>query len=375
MIFSNHDIDVLKKINPCDCESYLELKLWNKIGVMPNKASIWEKLINDQLIGVWIPINSEMQDYVNRMIELVELLSKIENRALESIIADILNVGMDTIIITLFQNKPDSNLSLINASELMKKSVNMVAAAAQAVMQPKAYYSSKYPKEVNGLLNEIKLGHTERGSFIISLHLPITPQLKELPFSDIQSQESPFGRKVIAKIAELAPLAIRAANNRSFGEFSEAIPLGLSANFCEALADISKICGDDGVKFSFAWSITRPTNNNLNNEFFITPYIGGILRDAAKNIRETNPVTDSEISGYVIRLDSEDTNNAGDIIVKDILPEKPRNISIKLDATNYQKAIIAHQNNSRITLYGDLDLSNKTYILTNVSRFELEQEY
>lgn len=377
MIFSTYDVSIIQKILPLHCESYLEERLWIKKNIIPHKASIWEKLVNEEWFTVLLPLDTDLKDYVNRVIDFIEILKNVENRALESIIADLLQANTDTIRVTVFKDKPEVSLPLTNASDLIKRSIDMIASVAQSIIKTRPYYVSRYPKEVEDLLNKIKMGHTERGSFVISMHIPVPPRLRDLvtPLladnETIEENDEPFERRVMTRISRLIPIAVDAANTRDINAFEEAVSSGLSANFCEALSDIAEICGDDGAHFGISWAATRPPMKNwhLKNTFLVRPDIAETLKEAGKLLRKNSPNNDIEINGYVVRLDSVNTEDQGEIKIIDTLSGKARNVFITLGREKYQQAIHAHKEGLMVRVCGDMETSRKKNILTNITQF------
>ena len=124
MIFSSYDKNLIEKILPLYCRSYFKEHGWLEIGQMESKASLWQKDLDNKSVKVLIPIDTNLHDYNSRMVELLEILQEIENRPLESIIMDLLNTNSDTLRITAFKGEPHMSLPLINASKLLKRSVN-----------------------------------------------------------------------------------------------------------------------------------------------------------------------------------------------------------------------------------------------------------
>jgi len=376
MIFSAHDINIIKKILPLHCESYLEERGWKKTSHIEKKASIWEKIFeNGFKVKTLIPLDTELRDYKSRIIDFIETLKKVENRALESIITDLLQSNADTFRITAFKDKPEVSLPLIDASTLIRKTVDMMTSVAQSLIKPQPYFQYRHPKEVDDFLSKLKMGHTERGSFIVAIHAPVQPRLKNLlsEVEEIKEKEEPFERRVMIALSHLIPTAIEAANTRDEKAFEEAIPEGMSSNFCEALSSITEICGGDGAHLNIAWAPVRPIMSSwkLKNDFFVRPDTAGTLKEAAKVLRKNVPEKDIEIQGYVIRLDKNHDAEEGEIRIYDNLSDKSRNISIMLDKYKYSKAIEAHREGNMLNVKGDLDKDGKKQTLTNIKFFDL----
>jgi len=345
------------------------------------KSTVWHKILpNGTEEYILLPMDTELKDYIARMIDLVNTLKQSEGRALESIITDLLQSNSDTFRVVAYKDRAEPSLPLVDAATLIKRSVDMITAAAYSISTKRAYYASRYPKEVEDFLKKIRLGHTERGSFIVSMHVPVQPRIKNI-FSvsemseDILNPKSnePFERRVMIQLAELTAIAIDAANSMELEQFTEAIPLGLNANFCEALSDIAGVCGDDGTHFDINWAPTRSINKswNIKTKFNIRPDTAEALRSAGQMLRKNEPELNVEICGYVVRLDSSNSIESGEIKIIDTLSSNARSIYLQLNGENYQRAIDAHKAGKLVSVRGNIEKQGKKSVVKDIYGFQL----
>lgn len=90
-IFYKQNKEQIEKILPEQYCKYLEGLGWVKIGEYPNKASVWEKTHENNKVGVHVPISTRFDDYILRIMELLNKLEIVENKSKEEIIKEILN--------------------------------------------------------------------------------------------------------------------------------------------------------------------------------------------------------------------------------------------------------------------------------------------
>jgi hypothetical protein len=91
-MLSTPEIDLIDKITPGNSESYLKNKGWIHTKNMGCDATVWEySLENGDLTAVLVPKKTEFIDYRNRIIDILSILRKVEDRSLESIAKDILS--------------------------------------------------------------------------------------------------------------------------------------------------------------------------------------------------------------------------------------------------------------------------------------------
>lgn len=369
------DTDILRKILPLHITSYLAANGWRCISKYSNIASIWQKYE----IKVIIPSDTNLIDYVSRVLDILHVLSDIEERPEENIMTDILRSNADTIRITAYKGKPINALPLHDASNLLKSSLDMIASVAQSIINPRPYFCSRYSKDVEDFVNGLKMGHTEQGSFIVNIFSKTEPRLQNLltPLETEQEllsgNDEPLGRKTIMRISKLLPTAISAANNQDEQMFMNSIKDGMSANFCESISEITKICGDEGANIDISWAPVRPIMPywHLETNFNIRQDTADVLIEAAQRLRTVAPEKDSEIQGYVVKCERNETENQGEIKVNDTSGDKPRAIYLTLSGADYKRAVEAHKDGLMVMAKGDIEKQTKKQALINIREFEI----
>lgn len=376
------DTNILRKILPLHVTSYLDAHNWESVKTYGEIASIWQKCEGDECVKIIVPSDTELADYISRILDVIKVLSKVEKRSLDYIITDILRANADTIRITAYKGKPVNSLPLQEASNLLKSSLDMIASVAQSIIKPRPYFCSRYSKEVEDFVDGLKMGHTEQGSFIVNIFSKTDPRLQNL-FTPIEKEQElldkddePLGRKTIMRISQLLPVAINAANNRDKKQFMDSIKDGMSANFCEAVSEITKICGEDGANIDISWAPVRPVMPywHLKTNFNIRQDTADVLTEAAQQLRTLAPEKDVDIRGYVVKCEKNETANQGEIKVNDISNDKSRAVYLVLKNEEYKKAVLAHKDGIMISAKGDIEKQAKKQILKNIRDFETIQE-
>ncbi len=382
MILSLYDNELLDKILPFHCEAYLKHNDWSKLGIRKDSQgpveSAWEKSINDKAYRIFVPLDTELSDYKFSIVFLIEKLKKLEERNYESIICDLLNANTDTFRVIVYKDQPEVNLSFKKADTLLEAVYEMFASASQAVYEmfahrkPKSVYSFKKPLEVENFLNALKLGHTERGSFIITIHGPaLSPRINTL-FEDNFEDES-FERSSMIKIPGLINLAQKLSIDPSVANINEAVNDGLSANFCEALANATDVI-DKGIHFNFSWASIRPPLSNWieKNNFYVRSDESKTIREIGKNLKVKYPEYDVEVKGHIIKLDRDKDAETGKITVLDENVNPHRKVIVELNKDDYKKSTDAHRDCKAITIQGDIEKkSSKLIMLNNSSNFKI----
>jgi hypothetical protein len=91
-MISKYDTDILSKIIPLSCETYLKNRGWRKTAKIGSIAVIFGKeKENGQLIEILIPTDVELLDYKNRIADLLSALQNVEDRRWQYIASDIIS--------------------------------------------------------------------------------------------------------------------------------------------------------------------------------------------------------------------------------------------------------------------------------------------
>ena len=172
---------------------------------------------------------------------------------------------------------------------LIKCSADLVLAAACAAVAPKPVYRTRKPQEAVEFVSRVRLGAPEEGSFVVTLHVPVPPALQSAPSDEPESQ--PFERRSTLMLAESVVAARHAAERAGLGEgmepFHAATAHGVSANLCEALAQL--VAGDavSELELLFGWAASRPVRTGAARQIRLGSDVGAVLQEAARQLRAT----------------------------------------------------------------------------------------
>jgi len=372
----NNNNDIINKILPINCEAYLKNKGWSETGRLGNVARLFGKA-NDsgKFFEVLVPTKTDVGDFKSVMLKLLFALQDFENRSLDYIANDIVLANFDVFRIIAFKGDTTASLPLEDAKTLLDKSLTMMASAAQSIITQQPYFHS-WRSEVNKFLPKLRMGHTERGSFIVTLQTPIAPILTpQLPLPDMEPLiiEEPFERQVTTRLCSLISDANTIANEPNPETLTQSIARGMSTNFFEALADITDVCGEGGANLDMTWAAIRPIQSawNIKDRFVVERAKVETLREAGRTLRTRMPEMNVEITGFVITLHRDENAEKGTIKLNDIKSSPTRVISIELESEHYNRAIEAHRDGKIVVIRGDLQKNVRGQTLSNVKEFEV----
>ena len=215
------------------------------------------------------------------------------------------------------------------------------------------------------LLEGIRLGQTEHGSFVVTLLTPVvSPPLPAL-FQEHDDSDDPIERQMTRRLSEALAAARKATERATTGDeaaFAGSVERGVSANLCDALV---KLIGPfPTLDLSVAWARTRPINPP-REIFRFARADAAILSEAARQFRNREPQPDTRLFGTVQRLKRDEDEASGTIYLRTPIDGKNRSVAVVLKKAEYDRAIQAHKEKMPIILQGDLERNGRRWRLLN----------
>jgi predicted HTH domain antitoxin len=211
---------------------------------------------------------------------VISSLSIIENRDYVEILNEIYSIGYDILSFKLESEKAlKGSVPIKELSTLMNNIPNIITYCACSEILAKSQYTGKPFKEAEQLREYCRFGQTQKGSYIITVMIPLDETYREKTLfqfdedykADEEDEEylKDLGRKTIVRLIN-GLNEVKEIDLIDETKFKDEYPLTLNKNICEAFTDISKTMQDYTINITSKWeSITRkseyvlPTNANI----------------------------------------------------------------------------------------------------------------
>jgi hypothetical protein len=328
-----------------------------------------------------VPLKPDFKDYPLRVSEAIETIGMAESRPLTAILRDVMTATYDLIRVRVDNPRyPDGSLKLDDGVSLFDNARKLMASAARSTYDPRPQFVAGMPNEVTNYLDRVRLGQTERGSYIVNLLSPTMryPEQDQLFSTEQFESEDTFERRVTSTLAR-ALEATRSAVGQSVEDpymkkFDEAVPVGVSANLCEAIAEIGQSGRDTGVEVDLRWALSRPVADREDLSVYFRAIDIPVIREAGKHLRST-PSREERIEGYVVRLARErGLSDEGTVSIQSLVEDRLRRITVELMPSAYQRAVRAHEADRKVACYGKLERRGKTFFLREPRRLEILED-
>lgn len=364
----------LAGIKPADVRWYVLGRGWR---TMPSKRrSVALYVLEEQDEQLQVPLAGNEHDIRSMMTEVLLTLAKVEHRSLEDITNDVRHPYEDVLRLRVQSKLADSGTLPLSAGlELFEGAKKLLVAAGCAAISPQAFYPRKALKPVDEFIARCQIGQTAIGSYVATvLCPPLSPVGPSLFEEDIEAP--PFDRQVTETLMDGLSVLNSAVQDGSTERITNGIEHGVSADLCDALANITPPEEHSILSIELAWSPVRPkiSRQILSSVRFAVPDLA-FIQNAGKKLREQfeRPAT---IRGRITVLRDQPVVLAEMrriVEVRTTLEGKGVTVRFSLNEAEYSNACNAFRDHRDIQCSGVLRRreQSKFYELVNPSEFEV----
>lgn len=359
------DSEALRALTPQAVSAYVRAEGWQQVEQYGDHSDVFAKSNAPELI---IPGNSKLGDYENVVSELIRIIAKVEDRSELQVYRDIAGADCDVIRVRAPDAEDDGSVRVDAGVEIFSHARDLLLSAACAATEPRPAYRAGGNKEASEYMEQVRLGQTEHGSFVVTMLAPVPPALQRAVQEEMWPvpEEEPFKRLVTRRLADGLQAARKAAEHAiratTFAPFYTAIKSGVSANMCEALSTL--IQRGDGLDVSVTWAKTRPTPEARRRIEF-SKGDGEIFQEAARILRSQEPRPDEQLEAYVTGTERKLEQSEGRVTLKTWLDGRPVSVRTVLPPESYSAALSAHDEKHAISVTGDLRREGQRWHLDN----------
>ena len=375
------DTVALQSLGPAEVALYLRTHEWKLSREIGNKGAVWQKNQGaPHAAELLLPLRHDLDDYAERMAEVLQMLEMDEGRSQLDVLRDITDSTADIVRIRLQGSVfEDGSVPIDQAAYVVDQAREMMLAAACSTVQPRQVFRTRKPVQATEYLHHVRLGQTERGSYVLNLRSSVPPRFGDLSGSvevpsPVIERDEPFERRVTLMLARalgvtrsaLASIAVTG----DIAPFQAAATEGVSANLCAALAGLNVGGNAQAVEINLRWSPMRPlpprteqVRFRLSADTLIT------LAEVARELRERVAYEDFELNGIVTALHRDQGEGKGHITVTGLVDNSLRKILLDLEPADYKQALYAHSQQLSVACEGELEREGRSYRLLNPRKF------
>lgn len=371
--------DLLERLDPVQVKDYAKGTGWVREARLSDFITAVYAHPTSDLDQIIVPLNRGSQGFGRAMGDVVEILAEKERRPAAEVLNDLLLPPAD--VLRFKEAGPAANsgdVPLDHGIDLIVGARKQLLAAACSELRPQHYHPRMSLVEADKLLQECRLGQTERSSFTVTVACP----LHAVPEAENLVNPLPFTRRVTALLMrslQRLSLALDADELEPLLQPTESEPV-LSANLCEGLLDMTPEGNGSTLTISASWARTLPPPAAvpLPGKVLLRRETFGLIEVLAERLRPTHVSKWQTLFGFVDTLDGRsnaDNQMEGTVVLRLVDSESDTiRARTELNVADYHTAWQAHGAHRPIVLQGIVRRVGRIYRIDAVSGFRLLEQ-
>ena len=299
--------------------AYLKSHGWQKIEQYGDAGDIFGQ--DTENLELLVP-SKVLADYQRRIGDILEVLSEFEERDVLTILQDISISEYDLIRVRLIDPAGSRSVPVADGVSLFQESRNLLLAAACSASRPQRAYRAGRIQDASDYMTTVRLGQTEIGSYIVRLLSPVPPNLLGQADFSTRMPPEPFSRKVTRKLVSglrsVREAVTSADRGSGISAFERNVSRGVSANLCDALANILHVENRQHVDITVSWSLVRePPEGRAQIGFRASDT--SVLQEASRILKDRQERPNELLDGYVYALARGQADHSGRTTLKAIV--------------------------------------------------------
>ena len=361
MKVSIRDTDALRAVSPAALSAYARATGWSPQERYRVHSDVYVGEARPEII---VPRTERLGDYASVVAALIETFAQVSGQDELTIYRSLVFADRDVVRVRAAESD-DGSVTLNDGVDLIGGARDMLLSVACSLYEPRPVYRAGANREATALLQRMRLGQTDQGSFVVTLLTPVVPPPMPALLPDSDDRNAPIERRMTRRLVEALNAARGAVERTAAGDegaFRESLAGGVSANLCEALVRIIEPFPTLDVEVS--WARTRPmTASGAVVRFGRADT--AVLQEAARLLRDRAPRPDVRLHGFVQLLKRGQTDDDGAVgLVTDIDGQR-QSVAALLEREDYERTLKAHHDRALVVLAGDLDRMGQRWWLRN----------
>jgi hypothetical protein len=340
--------------------SYLRFTGWRQLPPGP-AGSFWVR--DSARIGV----PHENDEFMIK--GSIERIAKSERRTLKEVYDSVRFLLFDVVHLRAANDRLIADtIPLEAASKILSSSKRMLQATATTARAERAHIGTNFSRRGNEVVRHTLMGHTERGSFVIPVLVPL-PEPSPLDFHEDtlleevgdgesyhRSAPEPFERRVVRTFAQsmqaVNEIVVEPAKIPSVDQIYELVYRGVSREFCTSLSGILKepSVAEFGATIDWAPVVTPP---RTFSPVTIDATAADLVQNVADKLRQTRMDPSQVFTGTIVQLRHESQIDPfGEIAVSTVRRGRQSEVIVRLPIDQYQEAWQWHYDGRAVLVEG-----------------------
>lgn len=361
-------------ITAASIDRYLQLNSWNRDYRFANKnMMVYTNSRSEYPTTIAIPANEDYDDFFIILCNVIEILAKSEKRTVNEIIKDINTTFTDRLEFRVVSEMTDDGkIPLEYASSCIEglKELVLYSICAEQSAKPICYRATDSAKS---LLDKFKLAQTEKGSFVLNIDIQVVDERNEQITFSAYEAPMPFEHKVVERISTaISQIDAIVKKEYQLTETAEsAYENGITANMCDALLKIRPQSDNDRISTTIRYASSLTNKPGIIEHIDMNMDHFSVIDELSKIYHDNKAVQDANLIGIIRSLSKKKgiDGELQEIKLYTMFEDAPRTVTIILSDEQYRIACDAHRDGIEVEVSGELDMSDRYWIMKNITYF------
>ncbi len=259
-------------------------------------------------------------------------------------------------------------IPLDTAGKIITSARSMLRATATTARWERAQIGYNYSRLGDEVVHQALMGHTEKGSFVIPVLIPLpepAPPDPHAPTLDHDLVEfhrtppEPFERRVVRTFAQsmqaLQEIVVEPANEPTRDQVHELVYRGVSREFCTALVGILTEPAVAEFEARVDWAPAVPAPATMPRSVKVDADAADLVKAVADRMREQKVDLSQVFSGTIVQLRHETEDDPfGEIAISTVRRGRPSEIHVRLPMSEYRRAWQWHDARRAVLVEGTI---------------------
>ncbi len=359
-------------IEPPQIAAYLRTRGWRQQpSFCGDKASLWLAPAESDA-DVLLPQRASLGDYQLRMDLLLHDVAAVEGRTRKELLQDLALVNADVLHVRL-RGENSAAVPYRKSVKLLRSLQDVFTAAALAAIEKRAFFTNRKVERVKDYVSRLQFGHTEQSSFSFTVASPLPP--KDAGDADASCEfeaAGPFERQVTQTLMHALKVMEGAAKHAqktgAVDALKNAVKDGVSANLCDAIAEVVSKASSPEIELSMRWAATCEVPGGTPDRAVFRKDSEEIFEAAGDAFWGTSKDHDAKIEGTVSAI------SGAEAVIVGFVGGRARQIRAHFDEECPGDLLRAYDQRLPIKCEGDLVREKGQYVLKNARYFEITAE-
>ena len=339
---------------------------WEQVG---GRADVYVRFLppGDELgprrRSLLVPLEVEAPDFPELMRDAVDALRRLpSDSAAFTLISRLTTSPTDQFAFAKETAAPKGWIQWGDGESLVASARGLLIAGAKTAREHRAYFGNRYGQFANRFLDEVMMGQTEVGSYVVRAYVPVDRAIPIRGGKDAEEgvhfigQDAVASREVSQTIASTLTSTIEAIDHFKQSNSMSAFKAPELALSYESVIAIKSIAANsEYANITVSWEPDLADLNEYEQEFTFTSAHVPVLERAANELVQPEPRKNAAATGTVHLLSRSEAGGPGVIGITTLSGNPANKLRVHLSEEDYHRAINAHDQGHIVHVEGDLE--------------------